>query len=80
MEVELYGDCVRLTLFKVQKDRGSFTIPAQSLLRRGRSSPDSCEVDLAIRRLRAGRTDPTLNELSSLVAGQERRLRFFSVP
>jgi hypothetical protein len=80
MEVQLDGECVALAVFEVQKDRGGFTVPAHGLRRRGRSGPDSCEVELVVRRLRAGRIDPALNANSSLLSGQERSLKFFSVP
>lgn len=80
MEIEVDGECIGLATFEVQQDRGRFTVPAYRLRLRSRSNPDSCEVELAVRRVRAGRTDPALNEGSSLLADQERRLKFFSVP
>jgi hypothetical protein len=80
MEVEVYGGCVDLETFEVPQDRGRFTVPAHSLQRRDRSDPDSCEVDLTVRRIRAGRTDPALHATSSLLAEQERRVKFVSVP
>jgi hypothetical protein len=80
MEIELDGNCIELATFEVQQDRGRFTVTAHSLQPRSRADPDSCEVELAVRRVRAGRTDPALSAVSRLSAQQERRVKFFSVP
>lgn len=80
MEVQLDGECIGLAIFEVQKDRGRFTVPAHGLRRRSRSGPDSCEVELVVRRLRTGRIDPALSARSRLLSGQERSVKFFSVP
>lgn len=80
MKIELDGECIDWVGFEVRQDRGGFTVPAGSLQRRSGFDQDSCEVELTVHRLRAGRTNPALDASSSLMAEQERRLKFFSIP
>jgi hypothetical protein len=80
MEVWVDGDCIHFATFNVPENRGVFTIPAGRLEFRRRSEAESCEAEVTVRRLRAGRIDPALDAKSHVGAAQERRVSFISVP
>ncbi|WP_437586734.1 hypothetical protein [Sorangium sp. So ce1000] len=80
MVLDVKGDCIFSKTFDVGGDPGTYTIDAGELEATSSREPESCDVDLVIRRSRKGTTDKNLDPESSFELSQVRGGRFTSAP
>jgi hypothetical protein len=84
MQWEAAGDCVDGGGTTSLSDDGSFTIPANTLVKRqtqnGQTYPDTCTVTLTVRRLRDGVLDSHYGKGGSVTGWQTRTATFTTTP
>lgn len=77
--IELDGNCVFIESFSVP-DSGSYTIPAGELKPTNEEMPETCVVDVEVRRTREGSADPIFDAESWVRLHQVRTDSFTSAP
>ncbi|MBA3455080.1 MAG: hypothetical protein H0T42_18465, partial [Deltaproteobacteria bacterium] len=81
MSWEAKGDCIDVAGGMVTGDPGSFSVPANTLMKRmGTGIADTCMVTIEVRRTRVGVLDPGYGKGGRMVGVQSRTIMVTSNP